>query len=323
MPHTKEYPKAGSAYAASIDIGTNTARFLVGEILPNRNNFRIVHSGGAITRLGKGMSRFAELSKNRMLFAASVLSDFHAQISPYNPEFISAEATSAVREASNNSDFLNLVRKETGMKIRIIDWKEEALRTLLGVCWNCDPRERENFMIFDVGGGSTEFIVGQGQNLVDAYGSDLGVVHLAEMFITSDPLNETDLKNLRDFINKKVLNISERFGGNDPKKIICTAGTPTTLAAAQLKMSPYDPDQIHNFRISRAQVQKIFEDLRGLPIEKRKKLPWIEEGRADIILPGAQIVLSVMEIFGMDEMTVSEYGLREGILLYALKEKMP
>ncbi|MBI5184452.1 MAG: Ppx/GppA family phosphatase [Nitrospinae bacterium] len=315
----KEEPKDGARYAASIDIGTNTVRFLVGDILPG-GNFRQVHSGGAITRLGAGLKNSGRLSQDKINYTVSVLSEFRQEIDVYKPEFIAAVATSAAREASNGKELAALAREKTGLDLEIINWEEEARRTLLGVFWQTQASRDAETLIFDIGGGSTEFIISRGPELLNLYGTNLGVVHLAEEFVRSDPLNDGDLKRLQDAIREEVEKIKSHFGPHLPEQMICTAGTPTTLVAAYLKLYPYNPERVHNFRISREKISGTFDQLRALPIGQRKKLPWIEEGRADLILPGAQVILIAMDLFGFEEMIVSDYGLREGILLHGIRQ---
>jgi len=317
----QEPPRQGARYATSIDIGTNTARFLVGEI-QSAGTFRRVHSGGGITRLGAGLKGAGRLSQEKIDLTASLLLSFRNEIDGYHPEFIATVATSAAREASNGHKFAALVKKKTGLKVEIIDWEEEARRTLLGVFWKTTARQDRKSLIFDIGGGSTEFIISQGPRLLKSYGTNLGVVHLAESYIRSDPLNNADMLGLRESIGAELQKLRDAIESEAPAQMICTAGTPTTVAATHLKLFPYDPDQVHNLRMTQGKIQKIFEELRVLPLDQRKKLPWIEEGRADLILPGAQIILMAMELFRFREMIVSDHGLREGILIDALQKRL-
>jgi exopolyphosphatase/guanosine-5'-triphosphate,3'-diphosphate pyrophosphatase len=314
----KEEPKANARYAASIDIGTNTVRFLVGEIIAD-GNFRQVHAGGAITRLGAGLKNSGKLSIDRIAFTTSFLSEFRKEIDAYKPEFIAAVATSAARDASNGSELAAMARERAGLDLEIIDWDEEARRTLLGVFWQSQASKDAESLIFDIGGGSTEFIISRGPKLLNLYGTNLGVVHLTEEFVRSDPLNDVHLRKLQGAIRKEVQKIKAHFNSHSPEQMICTAGTPTTLVAVHLKLFPYNPARVHNFRLSRYKVSETFEQLRAMTLDQRKKLPWIEEGRADLILPGAQVILVAMDLLGFEEIIVSDYGLREGILLHGLK----
>ncbi len=320
MLKTIKNPKIGTQYAASIDIGTNTVRFLVGKILPG-GDFKPVQCGGAITRLGAGLKDTGILSNDRMNFTVSMLSGFLKEMELFALESIFAVATSAVREAGNGNEFTTMVLKETGLSIEVIDGREEARRMLLGVFWNTAADRDVNTLALDIGGGSTELIICRGEKGLRFYCTQLGVVHLTEEFLKSDPLNDADLARMQTAIQKEFGEIREHFHGDLPKQMISVAGTPTTLAAVHLKLFPYDPDQVHNFVLSREKIREIFEELRAMPLGERKKLPWLEEGRADLILPGTQITLAAMDAFGMEDMMVSEYGLREGILLNGLKTK--
>ncbi|MBI5184059.1 MAG: Ppx/GppA family phosphatase [Nitrospinae bacterium] len=310
---------------ASIDIGTNTTRLLIVEA-NTPSSFRRIYSDRVITRLGGGFSQNGRITYDAMERVRRVLSDFKDKIDNYKCEKVSAVATSVVREAKNRDEFIKKVRERTGIEIEVISWQEEARRTLLGVFMGI-PNHIESGLVYDIGGGSTEFILTKGRRPVRFFGTDLGVVHLAERYIYSDPIKEDEYKRLEEEIEKKILKVrseiycqrEEVIGYEGEFKLIGTAGTITTLAAIDMDLFPYDSSKINGHIISINRINEILNDLMSRTLEERRDIPSIERGREDIIIPGSIIVIKTMEILGFEEMIVSDFGLREGIILNMLE----
>ena len=174
-------------------------------------------------------------------------------------------------------------------------------------------------IIFDIGGGSTEYIFTEDKKLVNSVGTDLGVVHLSERYITKDPVDEEELKALEKAIADKIKNVKDEINSSflipHSSLLIGTAGTVTTLAALDLNLYPYDPKKINGYILKFENVKKLLDRLKKMPLKERRNIPALEKGREDLIIPGAVIVIKTMEIFGFDSMVVSDYGLREGIIL--------
>ena len=174
-------------------------------------------------------------------------------------------------------------------------------------------------IIFDIGGGSTEYIFTEDKKLVNSVGTDLGVVHLSERYITKDPVDEEELKALEKAIADKIKNVKDEINSSflipHSALLIGTAGTVTTLAALDLNLYPYDPKKINGYILKFENVKKLLDRLKKMPLKERRNIPALEKGREDLIIPGAVIVIKTMEIFGFDSMVVSDYGLREGIIL--------
>lgn len=302
---------------ASIDIGTNTVRLLILQEGPN-GHFTELGSARRITRLGEGMNAGKTLLDPRMESTLSVLSEFRDICRTHGTIPIRAVATSAVREASNGEEFVRRALARTGIKVEVISWEEEAGLTLEGVFWKIPPQDRKT-LTFDIGGGSTEFILSRGKSIVGAQSTSLGTVRLTEKFITRHPIAKDEYEHLQAYIQAELAGVTARLSGFQPELLIGTAGTVTTLAALQENIYPYDPEKIHGAVLSRNQIQRIQNDLKGKSIEERRLLKPLEPGRADLIIAGTAIVLETMRAFQCDLLTVSEYGLREGILLKALE----
>ena len=298
---------------ASIDIGSNTVRLLVMEKLSN-GQFYEIDSERKITRLGEGMDKNNGLLPQRMENTLNVLSGFIDKCKQYGEIPIRAVATSAVREASNSEEFCKIAKKNLGLTIEVITWEEEARLTVAGALWKMEDNNQIT-LIFDIGGGSTEFIISHNGQVINSTGTSLGVVRLTEKYITKDPIDPRELSNLQKLLELELASVRERLGDKQPESLIGTAGTVTTLAALHKNIYPYDPEKIHQTVLSLPIIKNIFDDLKVKSIEERKKLKPLESGREDLIIAGISIVLATMRTFSFNTLIVSEYSLREGILL--------
>ena len=306
------------ANIASIDIGSNTARLLIIEPKDDQK-FNLLVSERSITRLGEGIEAQGKLTEHRIQTTLKVLSIFRQICLENGDPPIFAVATSAVREASNGQEFVRRAKKETGIDIKIITWEEEAKLTLEGVYWKI-PHENRRVITFDIGGGSTEFILSQGKNIKDFCSTSLGVVRLTEKFITQHPVDEREYHSLQNHLQYELQTVKKKLSAFLPELLIGTAGTVTTLAALKENIYPYDPEKIHGSTFSRPEAEAILDDLKGRSLSQRLLLKPIETGREDLIIAGTAIVLETMRAFGCEILTVSEYSLREGLILRAMND---
>ena len=304
---------------ASIDIGSNTARLLILESTGDQK-FKLLVSKRNITRLGEGIDAQGKLTEHRMQTTLKVLSRFRQICLENGDPPLFAVATSAVREASNGQEFVRLAKKETGIDIKIITWEEEARLTLEGVYWKI-PHENRRIITFDIGGGSTEFILSEGEKIKDFCSTSLGVVRLTEKFITQHPVNEKEYHSLQNHLQYELQIVKNKLSAFLPELLIGTAGTVTTLAALKENIYPYDPEKIHGSTFSRPEAESILDDLKGKSLSQRLLLKPIEPGREDLIIAGTAIVLETMRAFGCEILTVSEYSLREGLILRAMNNQ--
>lgn len=312
---------------ASIDVGTNTLRLLVAEV-SKLGEIRELYSERRITRLGEGISKGKILNPKAMERTINALKIFKESADRYPLEGLRAVATSAVREASNKKEFLSAVKKEAGLEIDVITGREEARLTLLGVFAGIKKRPPYS-LIMDIGGGSTEFILAEGIKSKVLVSMNFGVVPLTETFVRNDPVKERDLRKLRGVVREWIEEAKGRIKKSLPVKrgwktgnllpedtmLIGTAGTITTLAAIDQGLEKYSFFRINNYILKRSAVERIYSRLKEMTLEERKSIPALEPGREDLILPGSLILLEAMKSFGFREILVSDYGLREGILI--------
>jgi exopolyphosphatase/guanosine-5'-triphosphate,3'-diphosphate pyrophosphatase len=302
---------------ASVDIGSNTIRLLIMEA-DGCGDFREVESERAITRLGEGLHAEKRLLPHRIDLAVDTLRSFQQRCRRYGEVPMKLVATSAVREAANQEEFIQRVHDELGLKVDVIPWEEEARLTLEGVFWKL-PDDGKPIVTFDIGGGSTEFIASHGRRVEAVAGTSLGVVRLTERFIQHHPVDADEYRALHDFLAGELADVKARLGNPQPELLIGTAGTVTTLAAMEHDIYPYDPEKVHGLTLPRHRIEHLNDDLKAKSIEERLKIRTLEEGREDLIIAGTAIVLATMATFGCEVLTVSEYSLREGILIDAFR----
>ncbi len=298
---------------ASIDIGSNTLRLLIGRI--DGNKITRLRCEMAITRLAENISETGLLNEGRMKKSLSVLKKFSRLIKKSHVSRIRAVGTSALREAKNSKEFIDRVLSETGLKIAVISGKKEAELTAKGVLFDLQ-KSRSSFII-DIGGGSTEWIVCKNSLPVGMGTMPTGVVKLFENHMLSDPPSRQDIISLnidaKTLLNKLKSKIGKHLTGKT--LFVGTAGTITTLASIDLELETYNHEKVHMHSITLGRLYGILERLAGVPLSKRRKIRGLEPGRADLIIPGLLFTINIMETLGFRNMLVSDNGVLEGALI--------
>lgn len=295
---------------AAIDFGTNTARLLIAE-KTGRSSFSHVCLEREIVRMGGGFSREHGLSPEAIQRGLACLTRFAAIIREYGVSSIRAAATSAIRDAVNGPAFVARVNRETGISLTVIDGAKEGMLTLDGVMAGLDQRHEE-ILLFDVGGGSTEYSLVRRGKIQFIRSLPLGVVRLTEGKVTPEAMRDKICREL-DILKQEM----ELVGCWIQKAaaLIGTAGTATTLAAISMEMRDYDYRKVNNAIVSYSKIKEIYGRLLPLSLEKRLDIPGLEKGREDLIIAGTLITLLTMELFGFKALKVSDYGLLEGLII--------
>jgi exopolyphosphatase/guanosine-5'-triphosphate,3'-diphosphate pyrophosphatase len=297
---------------ASIDIGTNTIRLLISE-RTGRGILKI-YINRVITRLGEGFSDNTRLlNSNAVNRSVAALYDFSKVIKKFNVNKIRAVATSVVRESKNGEEFVKQVADKTGLAVEVISG-EEAKLTVSGVL-NSVSVNANNCIIFDIGGGSTEYVHIRSSNIVNLVSTNLGVVHLTEEFLRSEIETEQELANLSIYIKETLQRELENFEVIDKKDLILigTAGTPTTLATIELKLKEYNPELVNNFVLSEEMILSTIKKLLNIHKKDRAKITGLEKGREDILVVGALILIETLRKYSQNSVIVSDGGVLEGI----------
>ncbi|MDD2852951.1 MAG: exopolyphosphatase [Desulfuromonadaceae bacterium] len=298
-----------SANCAAIDFGTNTARLLIAE--HTAGGIRHVCVERVVVRLGGGFTDECGLSVDAQERGLSCLRRFSKIIADHGVTQVVATATSAVRDAVNGGAFVESVFQETGIRLVVITGDDEARLTLSGVLSGLDTAG-DSLVILDVGGGSTEFTVSRGGMPVFIRSMPIGVVRLAEGFVTSENMVER-IRSALDQLEQDLFR--EEMTILDNADFVGTAGTATTIAAIQLEMEDYDYRKVNNFVVQKQTINEIFALLSKLSPSERLSVKGLEKGREDLIIAGMLIITAVMERFGFRCMKVSDFGLLEGLAL--------
>jgi exopolyphosphatase/guanosine-5'-triphosphate,3'-diphosphate pyrophosphatase len=295
---------------AAVDVGTNTVRLLLGEerdgrVVPDRYYRRI-------TRLGGGFTSEMGLSPQAMERTLSALTEIGEILRSSGVNTVRAVGTAALREAPNGVSFAEKIRSAARIPLEIIDGIEEATLCARGVLSALSPRP-DHCLIFDIGGGSTEFILTRGSEPMFQRSYPLGVVRLCEQVPSLDQQTVRIGQILERFQADLAVAGWERVAAGST--LVGTAGTVTTLAALQLEMTQYDWRRVNNLVLGVEDLKRMASRLAPLSSEERESLPGMEKGRGDLILPGLGIVLGILEHFGRSQVTASDFGLLEGALL--------
>ena len=305
---------------AGIDIGTLTCRLLVAEMnLPN--SFKEIDADRRILRLGEGVDQHKRLSTEAMNRVVETLKEWKERTAKYDLDALGIVATSAVRESENRQEFLTRVKQDTGWDIEILTGEEEARRTLLGLQFGL-PTTITDFLGLDIGGGSTECILNRNGYSPLVASLDLGVVRLLERVFHHDPPTPQDLQNAKACIDDQLVKVVQVFGAMPNIPLVGTAGTVTTLAAMAQCLKQYDRTRVHNYELTLSSVKSLEKDLLLKTGSERLEMPGLEPGREFVIVAGTVILRRIMETFNIATCLVSDYGLREGILVdLATKKK--
>jgi exopolyphosphatase/guanosine-5'-triphosphate,3'-diphosphate pyrophosphatase len=305
------------AVVAAIDLGTNAFRLLVADV-DAEGRLSVRHLHRVFPRLGEDVGRTGRLTERAIARSIEALAEIRTVVDRFPIDVVVPVATSAVREAGNASEFLDRARMETGFDVEVISGTEEARRTWLGVRagFAAVGRVVGDAVVMDIGGGSTELISVRAGEFRDAISLDLGVVKLTERCVGHDPPRADELRRLATEARAALRGaIPVRDATGAGPTVVGTAGTVTAAAVLHLGLTQYEPALIHDRVIPRSAVSAVAARLAGLPAEERRKFPSLDRGREDVILAGLAILAEALDLFGADEVRVSEYGLREGLVI--------
>ena len=311
-----DFPKKNIS-VASIDIGTNSTHLLIADINLNLKSFSIRFTDKSTTRLGErdDEGNLTEESIQRVLVTLKRFLEYCKNNGVNN---IITAATSAVREAPNGQGFIKKVLDETSIKIESISGSEEARLIYLGVLSGM-AFEDENYVIVDIGGGSTELILADKKDAIALTSSRVGAVRLKNDFLNKGIIDEERSKFLTTFIQgslePSVRKIKRRLKGNKPVSMIATSGTATSLGNLISSDIGQSKQKMHGYRFKRENLKNILKRLINMSLPEIKKIPSLSERRAEIIVPGALILNTTMEMLNFEELTISERALREGLVV--------
>lgn len=305
---------------AIIDLGSNSTRLLIMQICAD-GSYKIADQAKGMVRISEGMSADKRLKPVPMKRCLETLGQFQQLIKSHEADETVAVATAAVREASNQKEFLHLVEKETGLSFRVVSGEEEAYYSYLGVINTCSV---DNCLIIDIGGGSTELIQVTGRKMREAVSIPYGAVNLTELFLDSDYIPPESLQALSKRIRKELQSILwlkkvQRL------PLVGLGGTFRALARTKKKRINYPLKGVHNFILLKEDILRSLEQAAGATLEERADIPGINRERADIITAGFALAYQIMSHLKSPQLIVSGSGLREGVFYerYAAHLELP
>jgi exopolyphosphatase / guanosine-5'-triphosphate,3'-diphosphate pyrophosphatase len=304
---------ASALRVAVIDIGTNSTRLLIADV--EGGQVREVERRTTVTNMGRGVDHTNLICPDAIEEVCSVVADYKARYEELTVDRVMAIATSAVRDAVNGEAFIAELRERFDLDTRLLTGEEEAHLTYLGA--TAHRSGDEPTLVFDIGGGSTELVVGSGNAVAFHASLQAGTIRQSERHLTSDPPNPSQLEDLAADIRNLIERAIAAEPHSTPIRAIAVAGTPTSLAAIDQELEAYDRDRVHGHRLPLGRIQRMLSRLSTLSLAERLRVPGMHPGRAPTIVTGTVILVQVMRAFGLQEVEVSELDILHGSALSA------
>ncbi|MEV3990279.1 Ppx/GppA phosphatase family protein [Streptomyces sp. NPDC049837] len=299
---------------AAIDCGTNSIRLLVADVDPATGEVTDLDRRMTIVRLGQGVDKTGRLAPEALERTFAACREYAAVIEEYGAERLRFVATSASRDAGNRDDFVRGVKDILGVEPEVITGDQEAEFSFTGATKELTGPGDGEYLVVDIGGGSTEFVVGR-THARAARSVDIGCVRLTERHVRSDPPSEAEVAAIRSDIEAALDLAEETVPLREAETLVGLAGSVTTVAAIALGLAEYDSAAIHRSRISYERVAEVTARLLAATHDERSAIPVMHPGRVDVIVSGALVLLAVMERTGAREVVVSEHDILDGIAL--------
>lgn len=302
----------------TIDIGTNSMRLLVaiyenGKII---NRKKYVNT----TRIGQDVDDKGYISKEAIDRNIQALKEFKAICDEEGCKYIYCMGTSALRDSKNSSEFIELAKKETNIDVEVITGQRESNLGFLGVLEGVEDNNDEEILVIDIGGGSTEFIVGDRQGVKFCKSENIGALRLTEKFLKTELVSDDELESTIKFINETIENTINTIKERNIKKLVGIGGTITSVSAINQKLEVYSMEKVHNSKICKKEVDEILQMLKNMTLKDKKTLNGLQPKRADIITAGVVILNIIMEKLELNQIIVSEYDNLEGLMCQMAKK---
>jgi exopolyphosphatase/guanosine-5'-triphosphate,3'-diphosphate pyrophosphatase len=315
---------------AVVDIGSNSTRLLVAEVDPDTGSLQELVRDSRVTRLGEGVDANGSLSHAAIERVASVLADYRAKIEQHDCEANMAVLTSAVRDADNGADFAERVRHEYKLDARVLSGDEEAQLTFLGAMStrpddggspsgqdaDADPDSDADrsvpTVVIDIGGGSTEFVIGSGRTAGFHTSLHVGVVRMSERHIHTDPPDPHELQQLAADVRRNFEDGLPAAERDAVERAIAVAGTATSAASIDQGLDPYDPERVNGYALTLGTVEMLLARLADMDEDGRRKVVGLHPDRAPTIVAGMIVLSEAMRAFELEEVEVSEHDILYG-----------
>jgi exopolyphosphatase/guanosine-5'-triphosphate,3'-diphosphate pyrophosphatase len=300
---------------AAVDIGTNSVRLLVADVdgpSPREAKLVPLDRRMRITRLGQGVDRTRALAPEAIARTTAVLREYRDALDEHGVTRVRATATSAARDASNRDEFFTAAHDALGVTPELLSGDDEAALSFLGATADLDAPGP--YLVVDIGGGSTEFVLGtdEPEGMVSL---DIGCVRITEQFLHSDPPAPEELSNAVAVVRDLVADVPRVIpGAQEAATLVGLAGTVSTVAAVEQGIPEYDPEKIHHFVLTREAAEDVFRTLATESAAQRAHNPGLEAARVDVIVGGIAVLVGVFRVLGFDAMLVSEADILDGLV---------
>jgi len=301
--------------AAAIDIGTNSTRLLVAEVDRPDGALVTLDRRMTITRLGRGVDASRRLAPDAVTRTVDALAEYRTAIDAIGGVTqVRATATSAARDATNRDEFFVAAHGALGVTPELLSGQEEARLSFLGATTGLADVAPAPYLVVDIGGGSTEFVVGTDapEGLISV---DIGCVRITEMWLHGDPPTAEELSQAVHVVREHLADVLREVPAvTTAKTLVGLAGTVSSVAMIEQGLATYDRDRVHHFRLTRAAAEDVFRTLATEAAHDRRHNPGLEPGRVDVIVGGAIILVTVLRTLGFDELLTSESDILDGLI---------
>lgn len=296
----------------TIDIGTNSMRLLIadfeGDKIENRKKY--INT----TRIGQGVDQEGYITKDALERNLKALKGFSDKCREEKCEKVYCMGTSALRDSKNGQDFVNEAKKLTDIDVKIICGEEESNLGFMGVLKGIEGDKKEDILVIDIGGGSTEFIVGNEKGIKLCKSENVGALRMTEKFITTDPISNEEFNDMTIFIQDTISSTIDKLKTMNISKIVGIGGAITSLSAMNQQLEVYSMEKVHNSVVTKKDLEKILQNLKIMTLNDKKTLKGLQPKRADIITAGVKILHIVMKKLEFEKIMISEYDNLEGLM---------
>ncbi len=296
----------------TIDIGTNSMRLLIADYNNNKieNRKKFINT----TRIGQGVDKEGYITKEALERNLKALKEFSDKCKEEECEKVYCMGTSALRDSKNGQEFVNEAKKLTDIDVKIICGEEESNLGFMGVLEGTEGDKKEDILVIDIGGGSTEFIVGNEEGIKFCKSENVGALRMTEKFITTDPINDEEFNDMTSFIEDTISSTIDTIKTMNISKLVGIGGAITSLSAMNQQLEVYSMEKVHNSVVTKKDLEKILQNLKIMTLSDKKTLKGLQPKRADIITAGVKILHIVMEKLEIEKIMISEYDNLEGLM---------
>ena len=301
----------------TIDIGTNSMRLLIADYKNNKieNREKYINT----TRIGQGVDKEGYITEEAMQRNLKALKEFSDKCKEEKCEKVYCMGTSALRDSKNGQDFVNRAKELTNIDVKIICGDEESNLGFMGVLEGTDGNKKDDILVIDIGGGSTEFIIGNEEGIKFCKSENVGALRMTEKFITTDPISDEEFDAMIDFIEETISFTLDSIKHMHISKLVGIGGAITSLSAMNQQLEVYSMEKVHNSVVTKKDLEKILQNLKNMTLNDKKTIKGLQPKRADIITAGVKILHIIMKKLEFETIVISEYDNLEGLLCQKAK----